>query len=399
MENEPIIETRTVIETVETPMEERKEVEIEVKEMKEEAKEVKEEEAKEEEKKENVSVEAGIEVKDMAEVRKEEEEKEEERNEEKKVEGMGSKGEEEIKEQGNGGEEVMIIGKEEERGMEAKVEENLEHPKEEQKHEEVITKDKEKMNEEEEEKEEMIIGKEEEKGKEAKVEENLEHSKEEEETTSKAKEKEKEKEGEGEEEKKELEWEPVDLKTLTGIQLETSDGEKVELLSLLQNDKGVLIFRRHFNCNVCSYHLNVILKNAPKFVDAGFPLVVIAPESRKGIKSYRERYKLDPIIQVYSDEKKKAFKALGFSRQSGLAKKFFTGKWGQLKQISEDMKKAKEGGFGVGGSSLGVIFADVLQQGGVLVVDGEKVSLCKMPADETIYPSYEELLEKCEISV
>jgi len=59
-----------------------------------------------------------------------------------------------------------------------------------------------------------------------------------------------------------------------------------------RDPEGVIVlFRRHFNCFVCSFLISRILKSVDSFEEKGFRIVIVGPDSW-GIGAYRARYEL-----------------------------------------------------------------------------------------------------------
>lgn len=187
---------------------------------------------------------------------------------------------------------------------------------------------------------------------------------------------------------------PFDFSILNGVMVRDEDDQPVDLGTLFAstNGRGVLVFRRHFNCNVCSFQLHQLLKAGPELAKEGFSVVVVAPESSSGIKPYRQRYNLAPEVRILADPKKEAYIKLKFNRQKNLIYSMLFDRPTSTR-IMDGLRQARAGGFSEWGTNLSVLWADVQQQGGILLphtVSGEGC-LYKQGIFEEDYPKLEEI--------
>ena len=187
---------------------------------------------------------------------------------------------------------------------------------------------------------------------------------------------------------------PFDFSVLSGVHVLDENKESVDLGTLFSstNGKGIIIFRRHFNCFVCSFQLSKLIQAGTELAQEGFPVVIIAPEGPGGIAQYRERYSIPEAVRILVDPKKAAYEKLSFTRQANVFYNLFFDRqtWAR---ISEGMSQARAGGFTEARTSLRVVFADVQQQGGLLLTqtaDGTG-ALFKQGLFGEVFPTLQEV--------
>jgi len=192
---------------------------------------------------------------------------------------------------------------------------------------------------------------------------------------------------------------PFDTSVLNGVDVRDENNQPVDLGTIFasSNGRGILIFRRHFNCFVCSFQLHQIIKAGPQLAQEGYPVVIVAPEGPSGIKPYRQRYSIADEVRILADPKKEAYTRLQFSRQKNLLHSMIFDR-PTYHRIMDGLSKARENGFTEWGSSINAVFADVQQQGGILLphTNSGEACLYKQGIFEEEYPKLEEIRAQLE---
>jgi len=162
------------------------------------------------------------------------------------------------------------------------------------------------------------------------------------------------------------------LQELWGLPLQ-GENEKTTFNSLFirkgeQRDPegAIVLFRRHFNCFVCSFLISRILKSVDSFEERGFRVVIVGPDNW-GIGAYRARYQIDPRVSIATDSSLKIYKTLDFVRQNNFLYTSLFDKQSMV-QINKGIQEAQENGFSMAGFTTNIVWADYHQQGGILIL-------------------------------